>query len=307
MKKSATIIPFPFRTFAPSGAGNESGEGLGRQRTLSDAISAIQVHRDILDGLRLPLLALREDWGKGKPLRTLLQLMDRGPEAYSQNVLGEGFYGRANPLPDPEGGTGDVLTLGGDILPEELEALRVLEPLPFSRALSFPFGNVQRYIEALDDALHPEGIRVVPAQSARLPSAWRGLRQSPLVPLFISPGGVGSLPRQDGLPGFLENAPTLTVGYRQWPSLARFAPRALPHLAGAAWKRLESLDAELATRLNGLAESAMAAVQAPAVAASPEACAQSLATALRASAARSGTIGHAPLDPKVAERLLTDK
>ncbi len=307
MKKSATIIPFPFRAFAPAGAASDLGEGLGRQRTLSDAISAIQIHRDVLDGLRLPLLALQEEWGKGKPLRTLLQLMERGPEAHSQNVLGEGFRGRANPLPDPEGGTGDVLTLGADITPGELDLLRVAEPKPFSRTLAFPFESVQSYIEALDEALYPEGIRVVPAHAARLPIAWRGLRQSALVPLFISLGGAASLPRQDGLPGFVENGPSLTVGYRQWPSVVRYAPRALPHLAGAAWERLERLDEELAGRLNGLAESAMAAVQPPAVAASPEACAQSLATALRASAARSGTIGHAPLDPKMAERLLTDK
>ena len=306
MEKSAKIIPFPFRAFAPRGELDEQAESLGRQRTLSDAISAIQVHRDCLDGLRLPLLALYEGWEAGRPLRTLQHLMERGPASLDQEVLGQGFRGKANPLPDPEAGTGDVLTLGSDILPEELECSPAGVLTFRDRGLVFPFTSVQAYIEALDEVLLPDGIRVVPANAQRLPGAWRGLRQADTVPLFISLGGLAELPGAVSLPGFVENAPSLTMGYRQWPSLLRYAPGALPILAAESYRRLRLLDGELAQRLDSLAEVALAAAQAPHSMATPEACAQSLAAALRASAARDGKIGHAPLDRGVTEKLLED-
>ena len=306
MEKSAKIIPFPFRAFAPTGAADAQAESLGRQRTLSDAISAIQMHRDCLDGLRLPLLALYEGWEAGRPLRTLQHLMERGPASLNQEVLGEGFRGKANPLPDPEAGTGDVLSLGSDIFPEELEYSAGGVLTLRDRGLAFPFSSVQAYIEALDEVLLPEGIRVVPANAQRLPGPWRGLRETATVPLFISLGGLAAVPEESGLPGLAENAPQLTVGFRQWPSLLRYAPGALPLLAAESYRRLRLLDSELAQRLDSLSEVALAAAQAPHSMATPEACAQSLAAALRASAARDGKIGHAPLDRGVTEKLLED-
>ena len=304
MDKSATIIPFPFQAFGPVGDRAEVSALLGRQRTLSDAISAIQVHRDLLDGLRLPLLALREGWEVGKPLRTLLHLLDHGPAAHGETVLGKGFQGKANPLPDPDSGTGDLLILGGDIAPEDLQVAPELSgAMP---SLSFPFSGPEAYIKALDGILQPEGIRVVPASSARLPLSWRGLRREPLVPLFVSPGSLAPLPRYEALPGWVENGPRLTLGVRQWPSLGRYAPEALPILSAEAFLRLELLDAELSQRLRGLAETAEAESGPPPVHASPEACAQTLALALRASAARAGTVGHAPLSPEIAKTLTTD-
>ena len=303
MDKSATIIPFPFQAFGPVGDRAEVSALLGRQRTLSDAISAIQVHRDLLDGLRLPLLALREGWEVGKPLRTLLHLLDHGPAAHSETVLGKGFQGKANPLPDPDSGTGDLLILGADIAPEDLQVAPELSgAMP---SLSFPFSSPEAYIKALDGILQPEGIRVVPASSARLPWPWRGLRREPLVPLFVSPGSLAPAALRSP-PRMGENGPRLTLGVRQWPSLGRYAPEALPILSAEAFLRLELLDAELSQRLRGLAETAEAESGPPPVHASPEACAQTLALALRASAARAGTVGHAPLSPEIAKTLTTD-
>ncbi len=306
MATSAQIIPFPLQALAPL-VETRGGRSVKDQRALSDAISAIQVQRDCLDALRLPLLSLRAGGAAGAPLRTLMRLQEVGPATHNScagrlGTLSEAAYQEV--LPQPEQGTGDVLLLGSAVPQGVLQHPKTFAgPWP-GTLIQFPYSSLETYIGALDRALNPVGVRVVAADTARLPRAWRGLRTDAMVPLFIGLGGAPLGEELEALPGYAEDAPPLAVGPREWSALQRYAPEGLCHVAEASWQRLRALDARLSRNLDTLAQEAFA--EAGTRARSPQAAsrAHAVAAALRASALEKKGIGHAPLTASETDRLL---